>query len=596
MMFAILIVVGCSKKTSAPTGCTDSTGLTCPGPAEVAYCSSTTAYSNSVTITGTAQYIRREPFAGGLGNASLTGATHPAQAYPIRYAEVRVLNSAGKPIQCATTATNGTFSFQLPKSSSTFTVQVNSRAFNSKLRASVLDAPLSNKFYSLTKTVAPTANKSIGTLTATASGATLGGAFNILDQFAFANDYLRAKAGNCSAISAQCTNFTVAPKVSAYWIAGFNPYSYYGGTSGVSFYLPGYSRLFILGGINGDMGSSDTDHYDNSVVIHEYGHFLEDSMFASDSPGGFHNGNAVIDPRLAWSEGWGNFFQAAVTNWSGYGDAAYATAEYIDTIGNADGTSTVGLSVDLETPDAYDEPDFQGEGNFREFAVSRFLWDVVDTGTDAGAVDGISDEFGRIWAALTKSSLSFKDSNMKFRNVGLLHLVENEMTSNMSTWNAIRTLNMHDPDQSEYAQYVRPSGNCSYTITPANISTDDGSLDSSDLFRNNDFYHLRIATAGTYTIRLDYEDANAMGDVADLDLYVYNESAQFAVGSDILAYKTSRPTQTPTANQVESVSVTLPKGDYLINVNVFTGGILGTEAEYTLKLNGSKLCPANLVQ
>ena len=40
---------------------------------------------------------------------------------------------------------------------------------------------------------------------------------------------------------------------------GFNPNYYFGATGGLSFYLPGYSRLFILGGINGDVNSSDTD-------------------------------------------------------------------------------------------------------------------------------------------------------------------------------------------------------------------------------------------------------------------------------------------------------------------------------------------------
>lgn len=611
IIFSFLIIVGCSKKISTTSGCNDSTGLTCPGAEEKAYCSSAISYSNSVTITGTAQYVRREPYSGGLGNASTSG-THPAKIYPIRYAEVQVLNG-GAIAQCATTDASGNFSFQLPKNSSqSYTISVNSRASNSHLKASVLDKPATNAYYSLTKSVTANASKSVGTMTATASGTTLGGAFNILDQIAFANEYLRDKAGSCHSTNSGCTNFTTAPKINAYWVAGFNPNSYLGSSSsGLSFYLPGYSRLFILGGINGDMDSSDTDHFDNSVIIHEYGHFLEDSMFVSDSPGGSHNGNKVIDPRLAWSEGWGNFIQAAVTNWSGYNDPSYnyvncqsvsdpacpTSPLYMDTLGNADGTTSVAFSVDLETPQGGDdEPLFDGEGNFREFSVTRFLWDLIDSGTENAnsSSDNISDEFVQIWASLTKSSVSFKTSTYQFRNVGLLDLIHKNMAGS-NTWANVQAVNMHHGDETDYARYVTTGTTCNYSITPASVAGDTGALSSSDLFRNNDFYHIKISSSGTYTVRLDYNDANSSGVVADLDLYVYNSSARFGNSNDIVGYSRQTPTQAPAVTQTESVSMSLTPGDYLINVNVYTGGALGGSVNYTLKLNGSQLCPSNLV-
>jgi len=618
-MIGILICASCSKKTTTTSGCQDSTTVTCPGPLEVEYCSTSRSYSNGKTITGTAQYVRREPHAGGLGNASTTG-PEPAKIYPIRHAEVRVLDSAGAVAQCATTDATGGFSFQLPTSNKTYKIYVNSRSNNSKLVASVLDKPLSNQYYSLTKNVVPNADQSVGNLTASASGKTIAGAFNILDQLLFSNDYLRSTAGNCSAVNSGCTNFTVAPKVSAYWSPGFNPNSYFNApSSGLSFYLPGYSRLFILGGINGDMDHSDTDHFDNSVIIHEYGHFLEDSMFQSDSPGGAHNGMRIIDPRLAWSEGWGNFFQAAVTNHPGYTDPAYnyvscvstpvagcaTKPAYIDTMGNEDGTTSIAFSVDLETPDSYDAIPVgaaaDGEGNFREFAVSRFLWDVTDsTATnqnDDVGVDLVDNEFVQIWAALTKSSTSFKSSSMKFRNVGLLHMIHTKMAGS-NTWLDLHTLNRHDPDQRNFAQYVSTGSTCTYTLDPVNNATGDtGAWSTSDLYYNNNVYHLRVTTAGTYTIRLDYRDVNGAGVIADLDLYLYKEDAVFGDASTVIKYSRNSPSPTSnsTANQVESVTATLAAGSYLINVNAYTGGAAGTEARYTLKLNGSQLCPATLI-
>ena len=144
--------------------------------------------------------------------------------------------------------------------------------------------------------------------------------------------------------------------------------------------MNGKRELYLLGGENGDVDFSDTDHFDNSVIIHEYGHFIEDIFGAPNSPGGSHNGNSVIDPRLAWSEGWADFFQAAVTG----------QPYYRDTKGNVncsetDPTSCTGVlfdeSIDVPTDD---RPILLGEGNFHEFSVSRTLWQALSIGS-AGA-------------------------------------------------------------------------------------------------------------------------------------------------------------------------------------------------------------------
>lgn len=599
---AVYVLVGCTVTSSTSSSSEDPGSPTFQGPTETAYCSTPISYTGTVTITGTAQYTRRNPYyinaaTGGLGSASTSG-THPATIHPIRYAEVRVLSSAGAVAQCAETDSSGNFSFALPTGAGTYTIYINSRGNNSHVYASVLGKPVNNEFYSLTVTVTPNVSKSVGTLTAAANGNLLGAAFNIFDQIVNANDYLRAQAGTCP--FANCTAFTVAPKVSAYWTAGFNPNSYFGSSSGLSFYLPGYSRLFILGGIDGDIDHSDTDHFDNSVIIHEYGHFLEDTLFETDSPGGSHNGNRVIDPRLAWSEGWGNFFQAAVRN----------EAYYTDTLGNDDGTTSIAFHVDLEDVDTHDSPTTMGEGNFREFSVTRLLWDAIDgtnsTERNGGgslptAGDDISGRFVEIFTALSRTSLGFRDPSYTFRNIGLLHLIQRNMQAHESAagatdWSNIRVLNRQDGDESGYAQYVVTGSSCSaYSFTPASVSGDTGSLATSDLFRNNDFYHLRITSAGTYTLQLDYVDANASGTVADLDLYLYNKSARFAVTADMIKYSRDTPSQVASATQTEAFSVSLAAGDYLIDVNAYTGGSLGGTVNYTLKLNGSSLCPGTLV-
>jgi hypothetical protein len=151
------------------------------------------------------------------------------------------------------------------------------------------------------------------------------------------------------------------------------------------------SGMYIMGGVNGDT-CADTDHFDNSVLVHEYGHFLEKDFGHSDSPGGSHNGNGIIDPRLAWSEGWANFFQSAV-----HGDR-----NYVDTTGNISCSSGTGVQIDLnlEIPqsgqDKMSPSTYLGEGVFREVSVSRVLWDTMENDPSAtvGTAQTATDGFG----------------------------------------------------------------------------------------------------------------------------------------------------------------------------------------------------------
>ena len=55
-------------------------------------------------------------------------------------------------------------------------------------------------------------------------------------------------------------------------------------------------------------------HFDDFAVIHELGHFIEDHCGEFISAGGTHALVVRIDPRLAWSEGWSNYFAAQVLN------------------------------------------------------------------------------------------------------------------------------------------------------------------------------------------------------------------------------------------------------------------------------------------
>jgi hypothetical protein len=65
----------------------------------------------------------------------------------------------------------------------------------------------------------------------------------------------------------------------------------------------------------------DTDEYDSHVILHEWTHYLENTISRSDSIGGDHDSNQKLDMRLAFSEGLANAFSAIILDDAFYKDA-----------------------------------------------------------------------------------------------------------------------------------------------------------------------------------------------------------------------------------------------------------------------------------
>lgn len=90
------------------------------------------------------------------------------------------------------------------------------------------------------------------------------------------------------------------------------------GDIGTSFYQfqNGQHQLYLLGA-----QGVDTDEYDRSVVVHEFGHYLQSALSRNDSPGGPHSGDELLDRRVAFSEGWGNAWAGIVSAEPRYADS-----------------------------------------------------------------------------------------------------------------------------------------------------------------------------------------------------------------------------------------------------------------------------------
>ncbi len=186
-------------------------------------------------------------------------------------------------------------------------------------------------------------------VTATVSSR-IGGAFNILDVIMDASRVVQNVDPCPSSQYPGC----VPPLITVYWEPG--------STKG-SFYDDSVDAISLLGD---DSAGGDTDEYDDSVIVHEYGHFIVSKFLRDDSLGGDHSlTESDQDIRLSWSEGWATFFAIAVLN----------REDYVDTVPEG-----IFISVNLED---YTVPGFQTFSSFikyttSEIAVSGLLWDLYD--------------------------------------------------------------------------------------------------------------------------------------------------------------------------------------------------------------------------
>jgi len=129
------------------------------------------------------------------------------------------------------------------------------------------------------------------------------GAFNIFDQLISVADRIHTTFDH-----------PTPDQLTAIWEIGNQDGTYYDG------------KVHLLG------ASDDDDGFDDTVILHECGHYIEDHEGRSDSPGGSHNGDPT-DPRLAWSEGFATYWAMAVRGAPVYMDsnAGGGFAEFADT-------------------------------------------------------------------------------------------------------------------------------------------------------------------------------------------------------------------------------------------------------------------------
>lgn len=145
----------------------------------------------------------------------------------------------------------------------------------------------------------------------------------------------------------------------------------------------GRPQIRILGEAN-----VDTDEYDEHVVTHEFGHYIEDQLSRSDSIGGSHSLTTRLDARVAFSEGWGNALSAILTGETIYRDSLF-------------NNQALGFSFDIETNTE------SNQGWYSEASVQSILYDIFDSESDGA--DQLSLGLGPLFSTFRDSRYRASD-------------------------------------------------------------------------------------------------------------------------------------------------------------------------------------------
>jgi hypothetical protein len=461
--------------------------------------------------------------------------------FPIRNARVEVVDPGSQAVlSVSATDDQGRFTVAVPNSSNLI-VQVISRIRAYPLQ--VEDNTNLNAWYPIQAIIDGTAANS-GLLLYDKNRPS--GAFNILEVVQRANDLLKSADPTL-----QPTPVTIFWSVNNTKTGVGNPAK---GLIGTSEFNLANNTAYILGDRN-----TDSDEYDDAVIAHEYAHMLAAKYSRDDSPGGPHSLGDMLDPRLAWSEGWANFFSSAVRN-----DPVWR-----DSMGP---TGALGLRYDLSDSSSTGDPN---KGYYSEASVDTLLW-ALEAGLDS---DGVRYPFSSIWKAFT----ALQSNTYVYLPQFLDHFIVYTPSATTDIVNlAHDRLVYYQPGATPPAPDVQNPFpipvNVGAAIGPDRI--DSYTLKRTDLMTSSHFYTF-TTTGGATTIRMVITGPGPANNpnANDLDLFLYNGNGKFIAVSD-----------SGGNGQPERIATPLGPGTYVVEVRSYytngdTGQVVYNSGDFTLSIS-----------
>ena len=320
--------------------------------------------------------------------------------------------------------------------------------------------------------------------------------------------------------------------------------------------------------------SEDTDEFDQHVIAHEFGHYIEFNFSRADNIGGAHSLGDKLDMRTAFGEGFGYAFAAIVLNDPLVRDTGF----------NTNGTGRTS-EFNVETNPSTTSPGTPSS-NYgcwcSESSVWSILWDIYDPAQDSN--DTLSLGFAPIWAVLTgaqkntpalTSIFSFITA-LKANNpasVTAINTLVNAQNIDTANINAFGSTETHVPDtvQSNGALPVHAIATINGGPVIVRSVNDAGFYNA---LGNHRFVRFNVPTSSLVTITVT--TSNTALD-ADPDFLIYRIGGPFSFA------------ESPVVG-TETKTLSLAAGnDYLLDVydcgNVCTdadGEPLGTPGDYNL--------------
>ena len=460
---------------------------------------------------------------------------------PVRSARVEVFSRSTQSIVAVSeTDVQGRYSVPVPLDPN-LTVRVVSRLRSLDLK--VEDNTNLNAFYTIAKDIDGRDSQADLLLTESSPES---GAFNILEMIQRGNEMIKVADPRIALPPVTIFWSTRNRKGAGSLAQGFIP---------TTMFNIANNTAYVLGDRN-----EDSDEFDDAVIVHEYAHLLAAKFSRDDSPGGSHSISDMLDPRVAWSEGWANFFSSAVRNDSIWRDSM-----------GPNGTIVSRFDLEDNNP-----PGLAKAGYWNEASVQSLLWDLYDDRADEN--DNVQYPFSMIWKAFTQ----LRSDRFVYVPYYIEHFIAQLPPA---AADAVGTMAL--AREIFFQANGRPIVTNPFPTAMTAGSSVSGYVDSLTPRRNNlmtssHFYTFTTAAVGAASIRLDIigtgpgDNPNAN----DLDLFLLDANGRVLDRSDRGLNGQSELIAQPR----------LPAGTYVVEIRSFytkaeTGGFVFNSGQYRLSVS-----------
>jgi hypothetical protein len=323
--------------------------------------------------------------------------------------------------------------------------------------------------------------------------------------------------------------------------------------------------------------TEDTDEFDQHVIAHEFGHYIEYNFSRADNIGGAHGLGDKLDVRVAFGEGFGYAFGAIVLNDPVARDTYRSPTQFQGCVAN-NGSFLCSSTFNVET-----NPSVSGgtpAGNFgcwcSESSVWSILWDLYDPVLDGA--DTLNMGFQPLWNVLVNEQRTTPAFTSIFSFITALKAANPGQATAINTLLAAQNI---DPVTDAYGtgETHVPTPVPANAALPlyTNITVGGGpvvlrNVDDAGRYNtlgNHRYLRFTLATARTITITVNSSNtANP-----DPDFFVYRNGAFLDAGID-----------PPPQPEVETIT-NAAAGNYLIDVYDCANGCAdeeGTPGDYDI--------------